>query len=114
MLNQVVLVGRLTKDPEVVETESGNKVSSVALAVPRNFKNEDGVYESDFIEVTMWNNIASNTAEYCHKGDIVGVKGRIQVDSYEKNGEKRKEQRVLAERVTFLTSKAKNEPEPEL
>ena len=114
MLNQVVMVGRLTKDPEVVETENGNKVSNIAIAVPRNYKNEDGVYETDFIEVTMWNSIAENTAEYCHKGDIVGVKGRIQVDNYEKDGEKRTTQRVIAEKLTFLSSKAKSEPEPAL
>ena len=114
MLNQVVMVGRLTKDPEVVETENGNKVSNIAIAVPRNYKNEDGVYETDFIEVTMWNSIAENTAEYCHKGDIVGVKGRIQVDNYEKDGEKKSVQKVIAEKLTFLSSKAKEEPEPSI
>ena len=114
MLNQVVMVGRLTKDPEVIETENGNKVSNIAIAVPRNYKNEDGVYETDFIEVTMWNSIAENTAEYCHKGDIVGVKGRIQVDNYEKDGEKKSVQKVIAEKLTFLSSKSKSEPEPAL
>lgn len=114
MMNQVVMVGRLTKDPEVIETENGNKVSNIAIAVPRNYKNEEGVYETDFIEVTMWNGIAENTASYCHKGDIVGVKGRIQVDSYEKDGEKKTVQKVIAERLTFLSSKSKSEPEPAL
>ncbi|MBO4245404.1 MAG: single-stranded DNA-binding protein [Bacilli bacterium] len=114
MLNQVVMVGRLTKDPEVIETENGNKVSNIAIAVPRSFKNEEGVYETDFIEVTMWNGIAENTAAYCHKGDIVGVKGRIQVDNYEKDGEKKSVQKVIAEKLTFLSSKAKSEPEPAL
>lgn len=114
MMNQVVMVGRLTKDPEVIETENGNKVSNIAIAVPRNFKNEEGVYETDFIEVTMWNGIAENTASYCHKGDIVGVKGRIQVDSYEKDGERKYTQKVVAEKLTFLTSRAKKEPEAAL
>lgn len=114
MMNQVVMVGRLTKDPEVIETENGNKVSNIAIAVPRNFKNEEGVYETDFIEVTMWNGIAENAASYCHKGDIVGIKGRIQVDSYEKDGEKKTVQKVIAERLTFLSSKSKSEPEPAL
>ena len=113
-MNQVVMVGRLTKDPEVIETENGNKVSNIAIAVPRNFKNEEGVYETDFIEVTMWNGIAENAASYCHKGDIVGIKGRIQVDSYEKDGEKKTVQKVIAERLTFLSSKSKSEPEPAL
>ena len=114
MLNQVVMVGRLTKDPEVIEIENGKKVSNIAIAVPRNFKNEKGEYETDFIEVTMWNGIAENTAEYCHKGDIVGVKGRIQVDNYEKDGERKTSQRVIAEKLTFLSSKSKSEPEPAL
>ena len=114
MLNQAVLVGRLTKDLEVTENESGTKVSNLTLAVPRNFKNAEGEYETDFIEITLWNNIAENTAEYCRKGDIVGVKGRIQVDAYEKDGEKKYFQRVVAEKVTFLSSKSKNEPEPEM
>lgn len=114
MLNQAVLVGRLTKDPDVVENESGSKVSNLTLAVPRSFKNADGEYESDFIEITLWNSIAENTAEYCKKGDLVGVKGRIQVDSYEKDGEKKFSQKIVAERVTFLSSKTKAEPEPAL
>ena len=62
----------------------------------------------------MWNGIAENTAAYCHKGDIVGVKGRIQVDNYEKDGEKRSVQKVIAEKLTFLSSKSKSEPEPAL
>ena len=88
MLNQAVLVGRLTRDPEVIETENGNKVSNISLAIPRNYKNAEGVYETDFIDVTLWNGVAENTAEYCKKGDIVGVKVRIQADSFEKDGEK--------------------------
>ena len=60
MLNQLVVVGRLTKNPEVIEIENGKRVSNIAIAVPRNFKNEKGEYDTDFIEVTMWNNIAEN------------------------------------------------------
>ncbi len=108
MLNQVVMVGRLTKDPEVIETENGNKVSNIAIAVPRSFKNEEGVYETDFIEVTMWNGIAENTAAYCHKGDIVGVKGRIQSRTVEADDEKKYYVDVIAERVTFLSNKKKD------
>ena len=114
MLNQTVLVGRIVRDPEIKETENGAKLSNLTLAVPRSYKNEEGVYETDFIEVTMWNGIAENTAAYCHKGDIVGVKGRIQVDNYEKDGEKKSVQKVIAEKLTFLSSKAKSEPEPAL
>ena len=76
--------------------------------------NEDGVYETDFIEITLWNNIAENTSEYCKKGDLIGVRGRIQVDSYEVDGEKRSSQKIVADRVTFLSSRPKPEPEPAL
>ncbi len=106
MLNQVVLVGRLTTDPELVETENGKKVTSVTLAVQRTFKNSDGIYEADFIRCILWNSIATNTTEYCHKGDIVGIKGRIQVSSYDDKDNNRKYvTEVIAEKVTFLASK---------
>lgn len=105
MLNQVVLVGRLVKDPEVKELEDGKKVSNITLAVPRSYKNVEGIYETDFINCNLWNGIASNTAEFCKKGDVVGVKGRIEVDSYEKDdGSKAYKSSVIAERVTFLSS----------
>ena len=83
MLNQVVLVGRLTDDVELTTMESGKKVSSLVLAVQRTYKNAEGVYEADFIRCTLWNAVASSTSEYCHKGDIVGIKGRLQVNTYE-------------------------------
>lgn len=72
MLNQVVLVGRLTDDLEVTETENGKKVASLILAVQRSYKNSDGIYEADFIKCTLWNAVASSTSEYCKKGDIIG------------------------------------------
>ena len=105
MLNQIVLVGRLTKDPEVKETDTGKKVSHITLAVPRSYKNSDGEYESDFINCTLWTGIAENTAEYCHKGDLLGVKGRIETRSYEKDDERKFVSEVIAEKVTFLTNK---------
>ena len=114
MLNQTVLVGRLTKNPEIVETESGKKVSNITIAVPRTFKNSDGIYETDFIEITLWNSIAERTVEYCKKGDLVGIKGRIQSDSYEKDGEKKSVSRVIAEKLTFLAAKTREEPEPSI
>ena len=114
MLNQTVLVGRLTKNPEIVETESGKKVSNITIAVPRTFKNSDGIYETDFIEITLWNSIAERTVEYWKKGDLVGIKGRIQSDSYEKDGEKKSVSRVIAEKLTFLAAKTREEPEPSI
>ena len=109
MLNQVVLVGRLTCNPEAVELEGGHKKSTFSVAVPRSFKNSNGEYETDFIRCVLWDAIASSTAEYCHKGDIVGVKGRLQTSSYEKDGEKKYSMDVIAEKVTFLSSKKADE-----
>ena len=106
MLNQVVLVGRLTDDIEVTTTEEGKKYSNLTLAVQRTYKNVDGIYEADFVRCILWNAIAQSTSEYCHKGDIVGIKGRLQVNSYEdKDGNKRYSTEVIAEKVTFLSSK---------
>ena len=86
----------------------------MTLAIPRSFKNADGEYETDFVECTLWNNIAENTAEYCKKGDIVGVKGRLQTNNYEKeDGSKVFKLDVVAEKVTFLSSRSKDEPERE-
>ena len=114
MLNQVVLVGRLTSDLEAKELEDGKKVTNMTLAIPRSFKNADGEYETDFVECTLWNSIAENTAEYCKKGDIVGVKGRLQSSSFEKeDGNKEFRTQVMAEKVTFLSSRSKDEPERE-
>ncbi len=107
MLNQVVLVGRLTKDIEVSETENGKKYATVTLAIPRSFKNADGEYETDFVSVKLFDNIAENTSEYCKKGDIVGVKGRMQSGSYEKDGETKYTLDVVGEKVTFLSSRSK-------
>lgn len=105
MLNQITLVGRLTSDLEIKEV-GDSKVANFSLAVPRNYKNAEGEYETDFINCSVWGNIATNTAEYCKKGDVVGVVGRLQIDSYEdKEGNKRHSAKVNVEKVTFLSSK---------
>lgn len=105
MLNQVVMVGRLVKDPELRETESGKKVTNITLAVPRSYKNTDGEYDTDFVDCTLWIGVAENTAEYCHKGDLLGIKGRLQTSKYEKDGQTKYKTEVIAEKVTFLTTK---------
>ena len=105
MLNNTVLVGRLVRDLEVKETENGNKVAQMTLAVPRSFKNMDGSYDTDYIPCVLWKGVAENTAEYCKKGDIVGIKGRIQTRSYEHEDELKYVTEVIAEKVTFLSSK---------
>lgn len=97
MLNQIVLVGRIVSDPQINETENEKKFTTITLAVPRSYKNEDGTYETDFIPCVLWNTVAVNTCEYCKKGDLVGVKGRIQ------NIEEKLD--VVAEKITFLSSR---------
>lgn len=109
MLNQVVLVGRLVSDPSLKDTEGGYKLSNITLAVPRSFKNVEGSYDTDFINCTLWQNVAENTTEYCKKGDIIGIKGRIETDTYEKDNEKKYITKVIAEKVTFLSSKKEEE-----
>ena len=105
MLNQFVGVGRLVAEPSVKETEDGKQVSNITIAVPRSYKNENGEYDTDFVDVVLWNGIAENTAEYCHKGDIIGVKGRIQTSNYEtEDGEKRKPTQIDDEKIKFLSS----------
>ena len=104
MLNQTVMVGRLVDDPKVIKTESGKNVSNITIAVPRTFKNADGVYDTDFVDCVLWDSVAKSTADYCHKGDIVGVKGRLQTELYDKDGETRKSTKIIAERVTFLSN----------
>jgi len=101
MLNQIVLVGQLVSDPKINETENGKKVAMITLAVPRSYKNVNGEYEKDFIDCRLWNRVAENTTEYCKKGDIVGVKGRIQTTMLDD----KKITEVVAEKVTFLSSK---------
>lgn len=105
-MNQVVLVGRLTKDPELNVKEEGKTLSVITLAVQRPYKNADGIYETDFIRCILFNAIAENTVEYCKCGNVVGIKGRIQSNNYEdKEGNKKYSLEVLVDRVTFLSSK---------
>lgn len=101
MLNQVMLVGRLTREVETKELEGGKKVVYITLACPRPYKNADGEYDTDFIDVTLWEGIAQNTSEYCKKGDIIGVRGRLQSTDNKLE--------IMVEKLTFLSSsKAKD------
>lgn len=106
MLNQSILVGRIVKEPEVRETENGTKVTNITLAVQRPYKNVEGEYDTDFISCVLWKGIAETTAEYCKKGDLIGIRGRIQskITDYP-NDIKHNVMEVVAERVTFLSGK---------
>ncbi|WP_409296026.1 single-stranded DNA-binding protein [Peribacillus sp. SCS-26] len=103
MINQVTLVGRLTRDPELKFTPEGKAVSNVVLAVNRTFKNAAGEFEADFVQCTLWRKSAENTSQYCKKGSIVGVTGRIQTRNYNNSdGKKIYVTEVIAESVQFL------------
>ena len=116
MLNQVVLVGRLVRKPELKEAENKSKFTYITFAVPRTFKNINGEYECDFVDCILWNAAATNTVEYCDKGDIVGIRGRIQtrmVEEDKKEETKEKVIEIICERVSFLSSKHQEEIENE-
>ena len=100
MLNQIVIVGRLVRNPELRETEGGKKVTNITLAVPRSYKNINGEYETDYIPVILTDNISKNVCEYCKKNDVIGIKGRI--ESVKENDNYNV--RIIAEKVTFLSS----------
>lgn len=105
-MNKVILIGRLTKDPELRYTQSGAAVCSFTLAVDRGFTNQQGEREADFISVVVWNKSAESAAEYLSKGRQAAVEGRLQIRSYEANdGTKRWVAEVVASHVMFLGGK---------
>jgi len=106
MLNKVVLIGRLTKDPENRVISTGNEVCTFTLAVDRTFKSRDGERATDFIPIVAWGKTAELAGKYLSKGRQTAVSGRIQTRSYEaKDGTMRYVTEVVAEEVTFLGSK---------
>ena len=112
MLNQVILVGRLVRTPELQLTDNGKKWSMITLAVNRGYKNQNGEYDTDFLDCSLWTGIAENTAEYCKSGDIIGVKGRIQTRLIDnEDGTKHKKMEIIADKVTFLSSSRKDKNE---
>lgn len=110
MLNRVVLVGRMVRDPELRRTGNGTAVTSFTIAVNRAFSNQNGEKEADFIPCVVWQKGAENTAKYCSKGSLVGVDGRLQSRTYEdNNGNKRTVIEVVCDSVQFLESKNSNQ-----
>ncbi|MBU8684177.1 single-stranded DNA-binding protein SsbA [Bacillus haynesii] len=106
MLNRVVLVGRLTKDPELRYTPSGAAVATFTLAVNRTFTNQQGEREADFINCVVWRRQAENVANFLKKGSLAGVDGRLQTRSYEnQQGQRVYVTEVQAESVQFLEPK---------
>ncbi len=105
-MNKVVLVGRLTKDPELKYTQGGDAVATFTLAVNRNFKNKDGKYDADFINIVVWRKQAENAANYLAKGRQAAVSGRIQTRTYKDKDDKTiYVTEVVADEVQFLDKK---------
>lgn len=104
MINQVVLIGRLTRDPELRYTQSGIAVTHFTIAVDRISSDENK--KTDFIDIVAWRGLAETCAEHLSKGRLVAVTGRLEVETYEtKDGQRRRSARVVAEQVRFLDSK---------
>lgn len=109
MLNKAILIGRLTRDPELKYLQNGTAVASFTLAVDRTFKNKDGEKEADFIPVVAWRKTAELCGKYLAKGSQAAISGRIQTRSYDANdGSKRYVTEVVADEVQFIGSKADN------
>lgn len=103
MLNKVILIGRLTRDPDLRSTTSGVSCTTFTLAVDRNYTNQQGEREADFIPIVTWRNLAETCGKYLGKGRLVAVSGRIQVRTYEDNdGQRRYVTEVVADQVQFL------------
>lgn len=106
MLNQLILVGRLTRDPELRKLEEGKSVTSITLACQRPFKSgETNDYETDFFNCTLWSGIAEATVDYCKKGSVVGVKARLQHRDFFQDGKKIfSYPEIIVERISFINT----------
>lgn len=108
-MNKVVLIGRLTRDPELRYTSSNIPSARFSLAVDRPFQNQNGERETDFINIVVWRKQAENVSKYISKGSLVAVEGRIQTGSYEKDGQRIYTTDVVADNVQFLESKSQSQ-----
>lgn len=109
MLNRIVIIGRLTRDPELRSTASGIPVATFTLAVDRTYKSASGERETDFIPVVVWRQLAETCGRYLSKGKLAAVDGRLQIRTYEaQDGSKRTAAEVVAENVRFLSPKDSN------
>lgn len=121
-MNKIILLGRLTREPEVKVTSSDKTTTTFGLAVDRPFKNRDGKTEADFINIVTWNKTAEVAGNYLHKGERCLVEGRLQIRSFDGNdGKKHYMTEVIADRVEFIERKGygsnpaagQQKPEPE-
>jgi len=113
-MNKVILIGRLTADPNLRYTQSGNAVANFTLAVDRPFTNQGGEKETDFIDIVTWRKLAEIVANNLEKGRLVAVEGRLQIRSYDdQNGVRRKAAEIVADQVKFLDYRRQDEPQSE-
>ena len=106
-LNRIVIMGRMTKDPELRRTGAGVAVASFTLAVDRDFKGQNGEKETDFIDVVVWRNTAEFVSKYFSKGRVAVVEGRLQLrDWQDKDGNKRRNAEIIADNVYFGDNKS--------
>ncbi len=113
MLNRIILIGRLTRDPELRYTASGVARTTFTLAVDRPYVNQQGQREADFINIVTWRQLAELCANYLHKGRLVAVEGRLEIRSFENNeGQRVRVTEVVADNVRFLESKAQSGERP--
>ena len=111
MINRVVLVGRMTRDPELRRTGQGDAVTSFTLAVNRNYTSRDGQQQADFINCVVWRKPAENVERYCSKGSLVGIEGRIQTRYYDNNqGQRVYVTEIICDSVQFLDTKKEEQP----
>ncbi len=107
MLNRIVIIGRLTRDPELRSTANGTPVCTFTLAVDRSFKSASGERETDFIPVVVWRQLGETCGRYLAKGKLAAVDGRLQIRSYkDKDGNNRIAAEVVADNVRFLSPKS--------
>ena len=102
-MNKVVLVGRIVKDIELKYSKNGKANIDFTIAVNRDYKNAEGIYETDFINVVAWETTAQNMASFCKKGDMIGIEGSLRKDSYETEDGKRYKDYVLATKIEFIS-----------
>lgn len=113
MLNRIVVIGRLTRDPEIRTTSNGTPVATFTVAVGRSFSNNRGEKETDFIPVVVWRAQAENCGRYLSKGKLVAVDGRLQIRTYEANdSSKRTVAEIVADNVRFLSSNGETQGNP--
>lgn len=113
--NKVILMGNLTRDPEIKYTPKGTAIADIGLAINRTWKNDAGEKQEDctFVNVTLWGRTAEIVGEYCHKGDPLHVEGRLQLDQWDdkKTGDKRSALKVIGEHIQLIASKGSRQRE---